>query len=84
MHLRGKDMTFSVTYPDGMKVDRNGNIFSTGPGGVWIVSPAGKLLGKILLPRNCPNLTFGDKDGKGLYMVGVSLYHIRLAAKAAH
>ena len=70
--------------PDGMKVDRKGNIFSTGPGGVWIVSPAGKLLGKILLPRNCPNLTFGDKDGKGLYMVGVSLYHIRLAAKAAH
>jgi gluconolactonase len=70
--------------PDGMKVDRRGNIFSTGPGGVWIVSPAGKLLGKILLPRNCPNLSFGDKDGKGLYMVGVSLYHIRLAAKAAH
>ena len=68
--------------PDGMKVDRNGNIFSTGPGGVWIVSPAGKLLGKIQLPRNCPNLTFGDQDGKGLYMVGVSLYHIRLAAKA--
>ena len=70
--------------PDGMKVDRRGNIFSTGPGGVWIVSPAGTLLGKILLPRNCPNLSFGDQDGKGLYMVGVSLYHIRLAAKAAH
>ncbi|HEV3304112.1 MAG TPA: SMP-30/gluconolactonase/LRE family protein [Planctomycetaceae bacterium] len=64
--------------PDGMKVDRNGNIFTTGPGGVWIVNPAGKLLGKILLPRPCPNLSFGDTDGKGLYIVGVSLYHIRL------
>jgi gluconolactonase len=61
-----------------MKVDRNGNIFTTGPGGVWIVNPAGKLLGKILLPRPCPNLSFGDTDGKGLYIVGVSLYHIRL------
>jgi gluconolactonase len=69
--------------PDGMEVDRSGNIFSVGPGGVWIVSPAGKLLGKILLPKNAPNLTFGDKDGKGLYITaGTSLYRIRLAARA--
>lgn len=70
--------------PDGMEVDRNGNIFSVGPGGVWIVSPAGKLLGKILLPKNAPNLAFGDKDGKGLYITaGTSLYRIQLAARAA-
>lgn len=70
--------------PDGMEVDRSGNIFSVGPGGVWIVSPAGKLLGKILLPKNAPNLVFGDKDGKGLYITaGSSLYRIQLAARAS-
>jgi gluconolactonase len=70
--------------PDGMEVDRSGNIFSVGPGGVWIVSPAGKLLGKILLPKNAANLAFGDADGKGLYITaGTSLYRIQLAAVAS-
>jgi gluconolactonase len=35
--------------PDGLKVDKSGNIFATGPGGVWIFNPEGKVLGKILI-----------------------------------
>jgi gluconolactonase len=69
--------------PDGMKVDRHGNIFTSGPGGAWIVSPQGKLLGKILVPTPPANLAFGDADGKGLYFTARhTLYHIRLNAQA--
>jgi gluconolactonase len=69
--------------PDGMKVDRKGNIFTSGPGGAWIVSPEGKLLGKILVPIPPANLSFGDADGKGLYLTArTTLYHIRLNAPA--
>jgi gluconolactonase len=54
--------------PDGMKVDRAGNLWSTGPGGIWIISPAGKHIGTILLPEPATNLAFGDADGKTLYI----------------
>lgn len=51
---------------DGMKVDRQGNVYTTGPGGVWIVSPAGAHLGTIRLP-GVANLAFGDADGNTIY-----------------
>jgi gluconolactonase len=51
---------------DGMRVDSNGNIYSTGPGGIWIISPEGKHLGTILVPGI--NVTFGDSDWKTLYI----------------
>jgi gluconolactonase len=54
--------------PDGVKVDAQGNVYSTGPGGVWIISPEGKHLGTILLPETGTNMTFGDADGKMLYI----------------
>jgi gluconolactonase len=64
---------------DGMKVDRRGNLFATGPGGVWIVSPEGKLLGKILTPESGTNVAFGDPDGNGLYVTSArSVYYVRL------
>jgi gluconolactonase len=67
--------------PDGMKVDSNGNVYATGPGGVWIFSPEGKHLGTIKpaeLPANCG---WGD-DGKTLYITaGTSLYRIKLSAQ---
>ena len=64
---------------DGMKVDRSGNIYCSGPGGVWIVSPQGKHLGTIVPAERVANLAFGDADSKTLYMVGGrSLWRIRV------
>ena len=66
-------------YTDGMKVDRSGNIYCSGPGGVWIVSPQGKHLGTIVTPDRVANVAFGDADSKALYMVGGrSLWRIRV------
>ena len=65
--------------PDGMKVDRLGNLYSTGPGGIWILSPAGLHLGTIVLPELPANCGWGDADGKTLYMTArTGLYRIRL------
>jgi gluconolactonase len=65
--------------PDGLKVDLEGNVYSTGPGGVWILSPDGKLLGKISVPETATNLAWGESDGKTLYITAnTSLYRIRL------
>lgn len=65
--------------PDGMKVDKKGNIYSAGPGGVWIISPAGKHIGSFLLPARVSNVAWGDKDGKTLYITAsASIYRIKL------
>jgi gluconolactonase len=53
--------------PDGMKVDRSGNLFATGPGGVHIYSPEGKLLGRIETGEATANCAWGD-DGSTLYI----------------
>jgi gluconolactonase len=65
--------------PDGMKVDKMGNIYSAGPGGVWIISPEGKHLGTIRMPEVMANCAWGSADGKTLYITASSsLYRIRL------
>jgi gluconolactonase len=67
--------------PDGIRVDKKGNIYGAGPGGVWIISPAGKHLGTIRVPEVVSNVAWGDKDGKTLYITAsTSLYRIKLAA----
>jgi len=53
--------------PDGLKVDENGNIFATGPGGVWIFNSGGKVLGKIRTGQATSNCAFGN-NGKVLYI----------------
>ncbi len=53
--------------PDGLKVDLMGNVWLTGPGGIRIVSPAGKVLGQILLPETAANLAWGA-DGHTLFI----------------
>ena len=53
--------------PDGMKVDRAGNIFTTGPGGVWVAAPDGTLLGRVSTGRRIANLCWGG-DGSVLYL----------------
>lgn len=54
--------------PDGMKVDRKGNVYSTGPGGIWIFSPDGKHLGTIPLPKAAGNIAWGGADCRTLYI----------------
>ena len=69
----------NVGYPDGMKVDKKGNVYCTGPGGVWILSPEGKHLGTILISVHTVNLAFGERDGKTLFITcRPGLYRIRL------
>jgi gluconolactonase len=64
---------------DGLKVDQIGNVYSTGPGGLWIISPEGKQLGLIKGPEDPHNMAWGDDDGKTLYITALTgLYRIRL------
>ena len=66
--------------PDGIRVDKKGNIYGSGPGGVWIISPEGKHLGTIKVPEVVANVAWGDKDGKTLYITAsTSLYRIKLS-----
>lgn len=63
---------------DGMKVDLSGNLFATGPGGVWVIAPDGTHLGTIKTGETTANVGWGD-DGQTLYMTSsTSLYRIRL------
>ena len=64
--------------PDGMKLDAEGRLYCTGPGGVWVISESGTRLGLIRLPELPANLAWGDDDGKGLYITArTSVYHLR-------
>ena len=67
--------------PDGLRVDTEGNIYGSGPGGVWIISPQGKHIGTIKVPERVSNVAWGDKDGKTLYITAsTGLYRIKLKA----
>lgn len=75
------DMTSAGTEDalDGMKVDKAGNLYVSGPGGLWILSPQGKHLGTIIGPKHPHNFAWGDADGKTLYLCARSgLYRIKL------
>ena len=63
---------------DGMKVDSEGNIYCTGPGGVWILNPAGRLLGRIVMPEVTANLAWGGPDWRTLYLTAsTSLFRLQ-------
>ena len=65
--------------PDGMKVDSKGNVYSAGPGGVWIFSPEGKPLATIEMPERVSNLAWGGADRKTLYITDTdSIYRVNL------
>ncbi|NJD11892.1 MAG: SMP-30/gluconolactonase/LRE family protein [Gemmatimonadetes bacterium] len=67
--------------PDGMTVDARGNLFSTGPGGVLVISPQGKHLGTIVTGQTTSNAEFGD-DGSSLYLTAdMDIIRVRLTTK---
>ena len=67
--------------PDGMKIDAAGNLYVTGPGGIWIWDPQGNHLGTIILPEQPANLTWGDNDYGTLYITATtSVYRLRSQA----
>lgn len=64
---------------DGIKVDRRGNLYVSGPGGLWVISAAGKHLGTIVAPKHVHNMAWGDDDNRTLYLCARSaLYRMRL------
>ncbi|MBR0724328.1 isochorismatase family protein [Bradyrhizobium manausense] len=63
--------------PDGMKCDQHGNVWVTAPGGVWVYSPHGDLLGKVRVPELVANLAWGGADFRTLYLTSThSVYAI--------
>lgn len=69
--------------PDGMKVDLQGNVFCTGPGGVWVCRADGTLLGRIMLPELPANLAWGE-DGSVLFLTArTSVYRLQTLTRGA-
>jgi gluconolactonase len=63
---------------DGVKVDASGNLYVSGPGGLWIIAADGTPLGTLKLPELAANLAWGDEDGKSLYLTArTGLYRLR-------
>jgi gluconolactonase len=65
--------------PDGLKVDRQGNVFASGPGGIWIFNKEGKPVGKIAVPEACSNVALADND-QTLYITA-DMYVLRVRMK---
>jgi len=64
---------------DGMKADEHGNIYVTGPGGVWVLASDGEHLGVIGVPESVANLNWGDDEWRTLYIAAsTSIYRVRL------
>jgi gluconolactonase len=69
--------------PDGLKVDVRGNVFCTGPGGVWVCRANGALLGRIVLPELPANLAWGE-DGSVLFLTArTSVYRLPTKTRGA-
>jgi gluconolactonase len=67
--------------PDGMRVDTAGDLFVTGPKGIWVWDPEGHHLGTIVFPEQPANLAWGDQDNGTLYITATtSVYRIRTKA----
>jgi gluconolactonase len=68
--------------PDGIKVDKKGNLYVTGPKGIWVWDPQGHHLGTIVVPEQPANLAWGDADYRTLYITATtSVYRLRTKAQ---
>ena len=66
-------------FPDGCKVDVEGRVFCTGPGGIWVIDPDGQHIGVLRFPEQAINMGWGDDDNKTLYVCAMtSVYSIRM------
>ena len=64
---------------DGMKLDEHGNVYVTGPEGVWVFSPEGEHLGTIEVPESTGNMNWGDDDWRSLFIpASTSVYRVRM------
>ncbi len=69
---------------DGIKVDQQGNLYVSGPGGLWVLSAEGKHLGTINAPKHIHNVAWGEEDNQTLYLCARSgLYRMRLNVAGA-
>lgn len=60
--------------PDGLRLDARGNLYVTGPGGIWLLDPRGKILGLVKMPETAANLCFDDR---GLFITAsTGIYHL--------
>lgn len=70
---------------DGIKVDSKGNLYVSGPGGLWVISAGGRHIGTIIAPRHVHNMAWGGEDGKTLFLCAQSgLYMMRLGIQGAN
>jgi gluconolactonase len=68
--------------PDGIRVDMNGNVYCTGPGGVWVWDSEGAHLGTIMLPESTANFNWGDADYGTIYFSSkTSIYRLKTKAR---
>jgi gluconolactonase len=64
---------------DGMKIDEHGNVYVTGPKGIWVFDPDGERLGVIPIPENVGNLNWGGNDWRTLYVAAsTSIYRVQM------
>jgi len=69
---------------DGIEIDELGNLYVSGPGGVWVLSPGGKHLGTIVAPKLPANFAWGDTDGRTLYLTArTGLYRMKMMVRGA-
>jgi gluconolactonase len=69
---------------DGMKVDERGNVYTTGPRGIWVLSPAGEHVGTIAVPETVGNHAWGGEDGRTLFVCGsTSLYALCMQVRGS-
>ena len=70
--------------PDGMKVDQDGRLWTTGAGGIWAIESDGRVLGQLALPEHPSNLVFGGADFSTLFVTAqTSLYSVETTVRAA-
>ncbi len=70
-----EEFSLEIGIPDGQKLDANGNLWLSGPGGLHVITGEGALLGRILTPENVGNQAWGGEDWKTLFICTSSTVH---------